>query len=92
MSEREKKFGNFPKTIILVNGRAGRRKLFGSFQKGCRNQVGVRATENRTKHLTQSQVLSTIPGKQGENLLVCVLLGANETEMKAHPGSVTKDL
>lgn len=72
MSEREKKFGNFPKTIILVNGRAERRKLFGSFQKGCRNQVGVQATENRRKHLTQSQVLSTIPGKQGEFTGLCL--------------------
>lgn len=34
ISERDKGFGNFPKTVRLVNGRAGRRKFFGGFQKG----------------------------------------------------------
>lgn len=56
------------------------------------NLVEVGVTDKGRKNLTQPWALSTHPGCEGQHFLVYVLPGAYETEIKAQPASVTKDL
>lgn len=61
-------------------------------KSGWEKLVEAGVTDEGRKNLTQPWTLSTHPDCEGQHFLVYVLPEAYETEIKAQPASVTKDL